>query len=344
MDCRLKVCSSNRKRRLVARVVAIPDADSSPEMLTGIAPGVPPEAQFARRLAENGAQVIVPLIINREDTYSGIPGIGMTNMPHREWIYRMAFEAGRHIIGFEVQKVLAAIDWFGYENAKSQLPVGVIGYGEGGLLALYSGAIDTRIAATVVSGYFQPREAVWQEPIYRDVWGLVREFGDAELASLIAPRSLIVEASKGPEVAGPPPSTDVHKPFACPNGELTTPPIEAVQPEVDRARPFFAKLNAESKLQLIPAEDGQGLPGSEAALTAFLHALGATGRPLQPSQVAPRVSDDYEPALQLRQQLNQLVDFTQALIRKSPDARKDFWKDADASTAQKWKESTKLSS
>ena len=79
------------------------------------------EAQFARRLAENGVQVIVPLIINREDTYSGIPGIGMTNMPHREWIYRMAFEAGRHIIGLEVQKILAAVDWFDHENA-AQLP------------------------------------------------------------------------------------------------------------------------------------------------------------------------------------------------------------------------------
>ena len=38
----------------VGRVVAIPDADWIPEMLVGLSPGVPPEAQFARRLAENG--------------------------------------------------------------------------------------------------------------------------------------------------------------------------------------------------------------------------------------------------------------------------------------------------
>ena len=103
------------------------------------------------------------------------------------------------------------------------LPIGVMGYGEGGLLALYSAALDQRIAATVVSGYFQAREGVWQEPIYRDVWGLVREFGDAELAGLIAPRALIVEASEGPEVTGPPPATNGHKDTACPNGKLTTP-------------------------------------------------------------------------------------------------------------------------
>jgi hypothetical protein len=171
----------------VARVVAIPDADWTPEMLVGLAPGVPPEAQFARRLAENGCQVIVPVVINRDDTFSGIPGIAMTNETHREWVYRMAYEVGRHIIGFEVQKVLAAVDWFAAENETDPARIGVVGYGEGGLLALYSGALDPRIDVTGVTGYFEPREALWKEPIYRDVWGLVREFGDAELAGLIAP-------------------------------------------------------------------------------------------------------------------------------------------------------------
>ena len=160
----------------------------------------------------------------------------------------MAFEAGRHIIGYEVQKVLAAVDWFETENAQRAVPIGVMGYGEGGLLALYSAAMDTRIDAAVVSGYFQARENVWKEPIYRDVWGLIQEFGDAELASLIAPRALIVEASQGPEVAGPPPETDEHKPYACPNGKLTTPPSESVKEEVERARLFFTRLNAEDKL------------------------------------------------------------------------------------------------
>ena len=96
----------------VARVVAMPDADWSPEMLAGLAPGRSRGAQFARRLAENGCQVLIPVLIDRKDTWSGIPGIRMTNQPHREWIYRMAFEAGRQIIGYEVQKVLAAVDWF----------------------------------------------------------------------------------------------------------------------------------------------------------------------------------------------------------------------------------------
>src|SRR5205085_11332512 len=128
------------------RVVAIPDADQTPEMLVGLAPGLAPEAQFARRLAENGCQVIVPVVVDRQDTWSGNARLNrFTNQPHREWIYRQAFELGRHIIGYEVQKVLAAVDWFIHEQEGDSHGIGVAGYGEGGLLALYSAALDTRL-------------------------------------------------------------------------------------------------------------------------------------------------------------------------------------------------------
>ena len=58
--------------RVVARVVAIPDADQSPEILAGLESGPNPTSQFARRLAENDCQVLVPVVINRGDTWSGI--------------------------------------------------------------------------------------------------------------------------------------------------------------------------------------------------------------------------------------------------------------------------------
>ena len=112
----------------------------------------------------------------------------------------MAFEVGRHVIGYEVEKVRGAVSWFAAENAAqgAHLPVAVAGYGEGGLLAFYTAALDTRIDVTLVSGYFQPREQLWKEPVYRDVWGLLREFGDAEIAGMISPRALVVEASGVP--------------------------------------------------------------------------------------------------------------------------------------------------
>ena len=86
--------------------IAIPDADQTPEMIAGLVDGVKPESQFARRLAESGCTVVVPVLVDRQDEWSGTPDIWMTNKPHREWVYRAAFDLGRHVIGYEVQKVL----------------------------------------------------------------------------------------------------------------------------------------------------------------------------------------------------------------------------------------------
>jgi dienelactone hydrolase len=322
-----------------ARIVAIPDADWSPEMLAGVAPGLDPREQFARRLVENGCQVLIPVLIDRKDTWSGIPGIRMTNQPHREWIYRMSFEVGRHIIGYEVQKVLAAVDWFARENATRPIPIGVVGYGEGGLVALYSAALDPRVRATMVSGYFQSRQKLWTEPVYRDVWALLCEFGDAELASLIAPRALIVEASRGPEVDGPPPPTKERQ-GATPNGRLTTPALDSVRAEVERSKPFYAELHAAARLRLVVSGDGGGWPGSDAALKALLGALGASEK-LSPAGTPPEDRRrNFDPSARLHGQFDELVEFTQLLVQRSPQRRAEFWSKGDASSPERWKDST----
>src|SRR5262249_15518540 len=157
------------------------------------APGVDKGSQYARLLAEHGCRVLVPTLIDRKDTWSGNPRLGrMTNQPHREFIYRMAYEMGRHIVGYEVQKVLAAVEWLTREPGLP--PVGVIGYGEGGLLAYHSAQVDTRIKAVAVCGYSFPTRRVWQYPIYRNVWGLLPEFDDTHpvnASALIYPRKLL---------------------------------------------------------------------------------------------------------------------------------------------------------
>jgi dienelactone hydrolase len=229
-----------------AHVIALPDADQTPEMIAGLAPGLPPEAQYARRLAVEGCEVLVPTLIDRKDTWSGNPALGRaTNQPHREFVYRMAFEMGRHVIGYEVQKVLAAVDYFG--RGKDARPVGVIGYGEGGLIALYSAAIDPRIKVAVVSGYFDRRERLHDEPIYRNVWGLLREFGDAELARMVMPRKLHVVCGNGPEVAGPPPAK-AGRAGAAP-GKLAATTLASVRAELSRYEKtlFFEVAVAEAE-------------------------------------------------------------------------------------------------
>src|SRR6185437_2198202 len=219
------------KGKVLTQVIVLPDADTTPEVLAGMK-GIT-ASPIAQGLAESGCRVLVPVLIDRADTWSGNPKLGrLTNQPHREFVYRMTFEMGRHLIGYEVQKVLAAVD--GFCREKDHPLVGVLGKGEGGSIALYSDALDERIAATVVSGYFGPRAGVWQEPIYRNVFGLLREFGDAEVAHLILPRTLIVEASQlGGNVSGPP-APRPGRGGAAP-GRLTSDRADKARPEVERA-------------------------------------------------------------------------------------------------------------
>ncbi|MEZ6138003.1 MAG: dienelactone hydrolase family protein [Pirellulaceae bacterium] len=182
----------------VASVIAIPDADHSAEMICGLQAGLPADLQYARQLAINGCRVLIPTVINRDYR----PRNGRASMTNREYLYRSAYVLGRHLIGYEVQKVLAAVDWFA--NAQTeQLPIGVIGHGEGGMLAFYAGALDTRIDAVCVSGYVGSRQDIWQQPLSRNVFGLLEQFGDAELASMIVPRPLIVDGHGAPTLELP---------------------------------------------------------------------------------------------------------------------------------------------
>jgi dienelactone hydrolase len=324
----------------IARIVALPDADTSPEMLAGLTPGLEPEAQFGHRLAANGCMVLIPVLLDRKDDWSGIPGIRYTNQPHREWIYRMAYEVGRHIIGYEVQKVLAAVDWFAQQHDNKRTPIAVAGYGEGGLIAFYSGALDRRIDATLVSGYFGPREELWREPVYRDVWGLLREFGDAEIASLIAPRALIIEAARSPQITGPPEPT-AERSGATPNGKISTPPLQAVEHEIARTREFYKAVGADGELHLAVSGNGNGPPGSGDALQALLTSLDRNLRikPLKPAELA-NIGDDGR--ARAHRQFRELVEYTQALVRESPSVRAAFWSKADRSSPQRWNESTKF--
>ena len=282
----------------------------------------------------------MPVLIDRADTWSGHPAVRFTNQPHREWIYRAAYEMGRHVIGYEVQKVLAAVDWFTHQAVNGDVAIGVIGWGEGGLLALHSAAIDTRIDAVVVSGYFGPRENVWREPIYRNVWSLLRAFGDAELLSMVAPRMVIVEASRHPDVKGPPPERDGRR-GAAP-GVIETPSIEKVRAEFERAHQLSGQLAA--NLHLVETKGGKGLPGSMPALTRFLESLGAAAKheKHRAAGFSPRGSapPNDRPTARMKRQLDELNEFTQRLVRQSPKVRQAFWSKADSSSLQRWTKTT----
>jgi len=296
--------------------IVFPDADQTPEQIAGITGGLDEEHQIARRLADQGCWVLIPTLIDRADTYSVSSAGRATNQPHREFVYRPAFEMGRTLIGYEIQKALAFIDYLDRQGRRGSFHVGVFGVGEGGLLALYAGAVDTRIDLTWVGGYFESRQKAWQEPIYRNVFGLLKEFGDAEIASLIAPRTLITAAGPAIEIKGPP-APRSGRAGAAP-GFWAVPELQETRDEADRFRHLV-----------------HGLPQA-AAIDAF-EIVGLR-------KVHPPVKKESEgPDVQKRQkrQLEQLLEDTQVLLRRSENVRKAaFWDKIDRRSVESFERST----
>jgi len=233
------------KGEVVANVIVLADADQTPEQMCGLAEGIAEESQVARYLAGRGCRVVVPALISRQLEKR----LGRAELTNREYLHRASFELGRTLAGYEVQMSLSIVDWFSVSSPKT--PIGIFGYGEGGMLALFAAGLDTRIEATCVSGFFGPREESWKEPIDRNFSGLLRDFGARELATLVLPGLLLIETSKGPEL------------LVKGNGGG---PAELKSPDEATARAHVV-----DSVEVIASPRGNfGTPLSQAALISFL--------------------------------------------------------------------------
>jgi dienelactone hydrolase len=288
----------------VAHVVVLPDAGQTPEQLLGLGPGLAAERQFARRLAENGFELIIPVLVERRPLETADRQLERSNQTSREWLYRQAFHMGRHIIGYEVQKTLAAVDWF-CERHRDEAKIGVAGYAEGGLIAFCAAALDQRIDAALVSGYFDSRERVWTEPIDRNVWGLLERFGDAEIASLIQPRQLVIEHAEVP-------------PFTSTKGDLQTPAGSSVRAEFGRI-PVVAGF---PKPALIIGQSDETVgPFSAEALSSFLQRL-SLDLPMAISAELPMDRrQGFDPAERQKRTVQEMERHVQGLVRASEHVR-----------------------
>lgn len=289
--------------------VVVPDADQTPEQLLGLAEGLPPEKQIAARLAAQGLDLLIPAIISREELKTNDPRTKQANMTQREWIYRQAFHMGRHVIGYDVQRILSAVDWF-TQNKLANCKIGIVGYGEGGLLALHAAAIDPRIDATLISGYFNSSDAAWSEPIYRNVWRRSLALGNAEVGSLITPRTLLIEHSEFPEVTR-------HK------GDISTPKIDVVRSEFDRIRHDKDK----SAPQLFVGKDAESTDRWSAdAVKVFLNLFDITPTENGVSFAKDRRADAAERVAERQTRcVRQTEEHVQALIQQSEHVRDQFF-------------------
>ncbi len=327
----------------VADVVAIPDADQTPEMIVGLAEGVAAESQFARRLAESGCRVVVPVLISREMKRRAPPGqSGRANLTNREYLYRSSFELGRHLIGYEVQKVLAVVDWFQHvqqiENQKSKIEnpkIGMIGYGEGGMLALYAAAIDTRIDVSLVSGYFDDRNNIWQQPVDRNVFGLLEQFGDAELATMI--RQLVVDDAPGPVKSlpseGGAPGTLTANSAATKEfirfRRLTQSTKQKGDPNVGHTFSYLLMRNGISQQPFCNVD----------ALEKFTEKLTGNSKVAEDGGAPQLQGKLADPNVRQQRQIDEIDQHHQWLLTESPYIRAEFMKKLDTSSLEKYKES-----
>ena len=301
----LRPAMGGQRTKPLGQVIAIPDCEVTPEQLAGLMEGLPPAAQTAKRLAESGCEVLVPLLINRAER---LPGLS-----NREWLYRSAFELGRGLIAYELQKVLAAAQWMRQQESEFG-SLGVVGWGEGGLLALYAGALETEFDVVGVSGYFDSRQNLWQEPIDRNVFGLLSVFGDAELASLILPRRLVVDGAAGPEASW---SGARGAPW-----QLTSPSPEQMRNEFAKLAGWAEELKAGDCVQLVQAGGASGI--SEKGLAAFFEQLTESGRKLvPPGEISLPKELDVASEVRMQRQIAELDGHNQTLLRESHYVRQE---------------------
>lgn len=287
----------------IGDAIYLPDADQTPEWACGLVDGSP-STLVPLSLATQGYRVVVPSLISRRM----VQPHGRSKLSQREFLYRSAFELGRHLQGYELQKTLALVDWFRQEAGQQRRPTRVAGYGEGGLLALLAGAVDPRIDEVEVSGCFGNRQMVWQQPIDRNVFGLLEQFGDAELATMVAPRSLTILDSPGPNV-------ELSGAGGGAPAKLIGPTPEEAKYEADRARNLVAPLG--DKWLRFVATANAGAPA--------------------PTPHPERIGKVPDPQVREARQVHEIDEHNQWLLRESEYVRAGFMKKLDTSSVDAYR-------
>ena len=312
--------------------VVVPDADQMPEQLCGLGKHA---ATTAIDLASRGGMVVVPTPISRQQQARN----GRAVLTDQEFLYRPAFVLGRHVLGYQVQELMASVDIFARDWPGK--PIVVTGWGEGGWIALHAAAVDTRINAACVSGHFGPRERTWSEPIHRNVHGLLKSFGDAQLAALVAPRILVIDPKIGPSVV-------IDGKGAAP-GKLTGPTKDEARHEYELATQLLRPWNLASRLSWVEAAQDQSSPvtASSASIGKLLEAINILEGPAAAVAAAAEpgvwLPDAIEAKETRRQRtLSKWDRYQQRLLESIATKRNEYWNKLDTSSIDTFKQTIEL--
>jgi dienelactone hydrolase len=106
-------------------------------------------------------------------------------------------QLGGSIAGLEVYALRKVIDWLYSSDFVDNKRIGMVGLSYGGFYTMMTAAVDTRIKASYISGFFNDRfKYNWSDMSFT---GQARKLLDAEIAGLIAPRQLFIESGSKDE-------------------------------------------------------------------------------------------------------------------------------------------------
>jgi hypothetical protein len=166
-----------------------------PEHSLGVEPNERADAVYSRfglRLAERGYIVFAPMIATQDNV-------------ERTKLVRRAHLAGMIPVGMDAQKFARVLDYLSTLPFVDTSRFAFYGLSYGGYTALWAAPAEPRFRVVVCSGHFNDWTVKTTDitlgtayPHYPNVFdmynfGMLNEFGHADLASLIAPRAFMIE-------------------------------------------------------------------------------------------------------------------------------------------------------
>ena len=296
-------------------MVLIPDASQAPQDLVV---DLPDQPSTARQCVQSGGVVLIPSVLQRDREARR----GRAKMTDQEFIYRSAFELGRHPLGYHVQDSLNGIQ--ALRKTYPNCPTMIAGWGEGGWIALHAAAVSDAFDSACISGHFKDRRTIWEEPIHRNIHGLLEYFGDAQLATMIAPRIAVIDAQPGPQV-------EILGEGGAP-GKLTGPSAEQSMEEMRVAKELLSPWQLEISLR----SNSQGNPSSQVRWQAIQLIL-SDWKIDQSQPVEPVTQESLPGPSKAQQRLKSLEKwdrFQQQRLDLAHEERARYWSSLDTTSLE----------
>lgn len=173
-------------------VIAQHGLTGSPETVCGLTAEDDAYHAFGATLAEGGYVVFAPRMV--------------TFAEKRQRLYRKSMLMRQRLMGLEMFKISRVVDYLQTLDTVDFERIGIYGLSQGGQTALWVAAVEERLVATVISGFFNQRtdKMVTASPHYtayidtneedKHYFGQLAEFSDSDIGSLICPRPIFIEA------------------------------------------------------------------------------------------------------------------------------------------------------